>query len=345
MTKLHVYNYMLIDPSFNVGNTQRQLSVYAACETQKRAAELFGVTSADMRTYGGIGGLKAVQAMCHAEPDQVFVEIGHGRFARMQDMGDQSKWFDVDLHDEDLHGRDTIHPAFGQIDVHRIHGSKRLFAVDYPQDHFIRLTVHTTKLNRNLASDRTFSEREVIVVDMSEVQWARLIASPNTSGVACTLARYRDPETGEYLTPQLPEKDFADADTFKNEIKDRAKKAVVEVEAAYDKLAELLQGGPLRKGDLHEVLEMLRSGSQSLASNLPYVVERAGETIDTATENAKTEVGAFVDFAMLKLGERALGDKVREALAAGTDLRAIGRQVADAVTSVPEIEYKPQDED
>jgi hypothetical protein len=217
MTKLHVYNYMLIDPSFNVGNTQRQLSVYAACETQKRAAELFGVTSADMRTYGGIGGLKAVQAMCHAEPDQVFVEIGHGRFARMQDMGDQSKWFDVDLHDEDLHGRDTIHPAFGQIDVHRIHGSKRLFAVDYPQDHFIRLTVHTTKLNRNLASDRTFSEREVIVVDMSEVQWARLIASPNTSGVACTLARYIDPETGEYLTPQLPEKHVADAETFKDE--------------------------------------------------------------------------------------------------------------------------------
>jgi hypothetical protein len=168
---------------------------------------------------------------------------------------------------------------------------------------------------------------------MSEVQWARLIASPNTSGVSCTLSRYFDPETGDFLTPKLPDRHVADAQTFKDEVKDRAKKAMVDVEAARARIAELLSGGPLRKGDLQEVLETAASPAASqFVANLPYiVVERAAETIDEATENAKTEVGAFVDFAMLRLGERALGDKVREALASGADLKAIGREVAEAV--------------
>jgi hypothetical protein len=346
MAKLNTYHYMLTDPRrFKRFTPQSQLGVYVACETMKRAAELFGVGVHDIRNFGGTGGPKAVEAMCHAEPNVVFVTISHDQYIRLDDVDDDSKRITLDMKDEELYGRETRNAAFGQINIHRISGGKRLFGVNFPQDHFIRIAIHTAHLNRNLASDRVFDDKEVVVVDLSEVQWARLIASPNTSGVPCTLARYRDPVSGEYLTPQLPEKDFADADTFKDEIKDRAKKATAEVDAARAKLSEILQGGPVRKGDLQEVMEMLRSGSQTFASNLPFVVERAAETIDEATENAKTEVGAFVDFAMLRLGERALGDKVREALASGADLKAIGREVADAVATVPMLEDKSAGED
>lgn len=344
--RLNVYHYMLTDPSrFKRFTPQSQLSVYVACETMKRAAELFGVGIHDIRNFGGTGGPKALQAMCLEFPDVVFVGLSHGEYIRLDDVNDDTKRITLDMTDEELYGRETNNAAFGQINIHRISGAKRLFGVNFPQDHFIRIAIHTAHLNRNLASDRVFDDKEVVVVDMSEVQWARLIASPNTAGVPCTLARYRDPVTGEYMTPQLPEKDFADAETFKDEIKDRAKKATAEVDAARAKLSEILQGGPVRKGDLQEVLEMLRSGSQTFASNLPFVVERAAETIDEATENAKTEVGAFVDFAMLRLGERALGDRIQQALASGADLKQIGRDVADAVATVPAITDQREEED
>jgi hypothetical protein len=346
MAKLNIYHYMLTDPSrFKRFSSQSQRSVYVATETLKRAAELFGVGPHDIRNYGGIGGPKALQELCRSEPDVVFVGLSHGEYLRLDDIDDDTKRITLDMTDEDTYGRRIDSPAFGQIDVHRISGSINLFGVDYPQDHFIRLSVHTAHLNRNAGTDRVLSDTQLISIDMSEVQWARLIASPNTSGVSCTLSRYFDPETGDFLTPKLPDRHVADAQTFKDEVKDRAKKAMVDVEAARARIAELLSGGPLRKGDLQEVLELLESGNRQFVANLPYIVERAGETIDEATENAKTEVGAFVDFAMLKLGERVLGDKVRDALAAGADLKAIGREVAEAVMTVPAITDQREDED
>lgn len=342
--KSPVYHYMLIDQKLRaVSPHHAQASVYVACATQKRAAELFTTTVHEMQLHGGTTGQTPVQEMCWAEPEVVFVEVSHGVYIRMTDLPDLSKSITLDMKDEDLYGREIESPAFGMISASRISGETNLFGVDYPQGHFIRLTISTARLNRNGGTDRVMSRDDLISVDMSEVQWARMIASPNTSGVSCTLSRYIDPKTGDFLTPRLPDKHVADKETFKDDVKDRATKAMAAVGDAQTMLASILKGGPLRKGDLQEVLSLLETGNRQMVANVPYMMERAHETIEEATENAKTEVGAYVDFAMQKLGERALGDRVMEALAAGADLGAIGRQVAEAVITVPALEDRSDD--
>ena len=89
-------------------------------------------------------------------------------------------------------------------------------------------------------------------------------------------------------------------------------------------LTDILKG-PLRKGDLQEVLDLLRSARGAATNGLPFVAEQAHEAIDTATQHARAEIDAHVDNAMMKLGERALGQQLQAAIEAGADPRDIGK--------------------
>lgn len=340
MSKLYVYSFNLNIRATGVDgvtlNHHKQHHTYVAAETQKRAAELLGVRPDEMRTYGGMTHNRQINAMCLPEPDTLFVELSYGTYIRMADLDDPSKVFTIDMKDEDLYGRQLESAAYGQMRVARISGRADLFQVDYPQEHFIELVISTAHVTRRGGVDHTMADREVTKVWLSEVQWARMIASPNTEGVACTLRQYRDPLTGEFKTPLLPPEHVADADTFKDEVKRKASLALESMNEARTRLYEIMKG-PLRKGDLQEVIELLEKANREGVANLPYVAESAAEKIDEAAENAKTEIGAFLDFAMTKLGERALGDRLAQALADGRDIRGIGQMIADNVLTVPAL--------
>lgn len=334
--KLNVYSYMLIDPRlFAVSEHHKQASVYVACDSQKRASELIDTTIREMQQHGGVIGNKRIVQMCRAEPEVIFVEVSHARFIRMDDLVagqplDEAKVVTLDMHDDELHGRYTESAAFGMIHVSRVSGGKQLFQVDYPQDHYIDIVINRARLNRNLSTDRVFADDELIRVSMSEVQWARMIASPNTMGVPCTLARYIDNETKEFMTPVLPERHVADASTFKGEVKDKTDQAVASIREAEARLAEIMKG-PLRKSDLQEVQELLRAAAGGMGNSVMFVLDRAEETIDEAVESAKAEVDAHIDYSLQRLGERALGARLQEALDSGVNVREIGRTISIAL--------------
>lgn len=324
---LNVYHILLM----HQGKGGRQIETYVAAETQKRAAELLGLQPSYLSQWGMGVGHDNIKKLLRSEPEQVFLSSKHGTFYRFDDWGDETKKIEVDVTDEELYGRKVEHPAFGMIATSRssVGGEgANLFMVDYPQGHTIRLTISQATLNKRGARDNVFPEREIIVAEMSEVQWARMIASPNTSGVPCTLSRYIDPLTREYMTPRLPDRHIADTETFVDDVKKRGTKAMEGIAEARDKLAAILSGGALRKGELQEVLQLLDHAQMGVTRNLAYAVETAEEAIHTAVESAKAEVDAHVDFAMMKLGERALGDRLAQALEAGEDIAAIGRGVS-----------------
>lgn len=322
-----VYHTMIM---VRVGDQQKQRSVFAATPTQKRACELFDVTQRHMSEYGGTGGSKAVLAMCRAEPDVVFVELSNDTYIRLADWEDPSKEFKIDVKDEDLYGRDTQHPAFGMVHAQRVSGQRDLFQVDYPQDHWVELVIESATLNRNNAHDRVHGNHELMRIAMSSVQWAGLLTSMNTQGVPCTLSRYTDPFTGDFLMPKLPPKHVADTQTFTDEIEERARKSVEGVRMASARLDEIMKG-PLRKGDLAEVQELLRAAQGAMESGVTYTVEMAAEKINDAAEHAKAEVNAHIDFSMMRLGERALGARLQDAIDSGADIKAIGYSVSNAL--------------
>ena len=220
--------------------------------------------------------------------------------------------------------------AFGLISAGRVSGNQNLFMVDYPQDHYIRLTVSNAILHREYSNDFTYEEGAIVEIYLSEVQWARLLSSMNSQGVPCTLRRYRG-EDGEYIDPKMPDSHVGKTETFLKEVQetaDDAAKALVDAIAAVN---TALEGKTIKKGDMESIKELLRKAKQELDANLPFVVKQAEEAIETAIEAGKAEISAHAEFALVKVGERALGEKMHEAIQRN-ELTAIGKTVLDALS-------------
>lgn len=218
-------------------------------------------------------------------------------------------------------------PAFGMIDIGRVSGRAELFMVDYPQQHFISIKIRNAKLIRDLSSNWVHAHGVPIVeVLMSEVQFARAIASLNTSGVPCTLAHYRSVESGEVIhRPAMPPAEKL-SNQFSKEIRQKAARATEAISNARKKLDEIRAGGSIRKSDLDKVIDLLGNAERDTASNLPFVVERAEETIQESVEQGKAEISAYSDFVVAKLGERAFAEKVIELGSAAAAMRLIEQQ-------------------
>ena len=61
---------------------------------------------------------------------------------------------------------------------------------------------------------------------------------------------------------------------------------------------------------MEKIKQKLASVKMEISNNLPFVVKQAEETINKATEHAKSEVDAYLDFALHRLGERAVGEEL-----------------------------------
>lgn len=225
------------------------------------------------------------------------------------------------------------HEAYGMVRAARVSGQANLFAVDYPQQHYIELTVSRAEHSRNLSNDWYFAREELVTIALSEVQWARMISSLNTEGVPCTLTRYRN-EEGNNVSVKMPDLSTDKAALFAGEVSRTAKKAATSVDEAFVKLQEMLKGSTIKKGDAAELLRSLENARMQLASNIPFVIEQAEEAIETAVEAGKAEVSAHVEFTMQKLGERALGSAIVSELGytPGTDVKELGRLISNSLT-------------
>lgn len=322
------------------GNSrQTQIAVYTF--SQKRAAELMGVPVKELQTYGGSGG-SIVGPLLRENPDVAFVALDqHGRQWITLETLELGVWGEGDIYDvsdnadahfDEMMGRKQTSPAFGMISINRIQGARNLFMVDYPIDHFIRITFRKAELRNRSGHDSVFGDDEVASVDLSEIQFARLIASPNTMGTPCTFHHFVDPETGDRMTPQIPDRHVADGETFRQAVEEKAAAAMQGVADAQAILDEAMKGGSIRKGDIQKALDALARARREGVANLGYVVQTAHEAIDTASQHAQAEVDAHIDFAMTRLGKEALGDRIYAAIESGVDFKDVGAQVLTAIT-------------
>jgi hypothetical protein len=336
--------FMLSIVHRRVRSPQRQASAAVACTSQKRAAELFGTTTSDVQNYGTVLDEEHdIAKMALAEPEVVFVATDNGgdrHFIRLADLDKRTDDPGADepsaiivLPDrtDDLLGTPIRNDAFGKIKVSRVSGRRSLFMVDYPQEHYMVLEISTAELRRAHSNDRVFEGHELIRVALSEIQWAQFISAPNTSGGPCTLERYIDRD-GTFKHPKLPDNHAASGQTFAKKVQATADKAAMSLDQAQVIIDTMLAGGSVRKADLQKAREALQAARRGISSNLSFVVKQAEEAIETASTSARAEVDAHIEYAMARLGERALGDRLEQALDAGADLVRIGRDVIDAMT-------------
>lgn len=212
--------------------------------------------------------------------------------------------------DEASRGVKFDHPSYGVVKASRISGQTDLFMVDYPQRHYIGISVETATHRRDLSNDWVFGEREIVHFYMSEVQWARFVASiGDGGGVPCTLYNYRDPGTGKTILTAMHQSHQSRSALFAEEVEETARDATGALDKALAKAREMVDGGPAKKSDLKVLVDAIETAQRELGANLPFVIKQAGEAIETAVESAKGEIDAYQQFAVAKLGRLALAER------------------------------------
>jgi hypothetical protein len=207
-------------------------------------------------------------------------------------------------------------PHMAMVSLHRITGQKNLFGVDWPQGHFIRLEVHEGSVERDLSTDWYHEGRIVLSLDMSEVQFARLITSLNVGGgVPATFAYRPDPEA-KLLAVEAPVAAKSKTDTFKGEVARTAVKASAALKEAIVAADNAMAGKTVTKGQLLGVLELMRTAAREMEANLPFVVDMAKEAISDAADRGKAEVEAFAGHVSLVVGGAALRGEPLDQVAA-----------------------------
>jgi len=187
-------------------------------------------------------------------------------------------------------------PAFGTVSVHRVQGSTRLFGSTVDHNHFISLKVHTAVQKRQLHRDQVHSDREIVEVWMSSVQFSEMLSSVGMGdGVPCTLMRYLDPETGApvRVRPEhIPENNRVDK--VLQEFTETATRISSDLRDTVSKLAEILDGGPVKKTELRDVEHDLKMAEQRLRADLPFILQSFNEKAAETIRDAKGEIEAFV---------------------------------------------------
>lgn len=200
--------------------------------------------------------------------------------------------------------RDEItvtHPAFGQITVSRIQGSRALYGSDFEHHTYVRITVYKSELTRHLSKDWPHQREQLMSVDMSEAQWATFVSSFGSgSGVQCTLERFNG-----VGIPEFPLRD--EGQEYKIE-QDKA------LQTALDNLKELkatieanVQG--LTKVKQAELLKNVNMSIRKLSDSLPFIANSFSEHMEERVEKARVEIHAYLGETVKRAGlEKLAGE-------------------------------------
>ena len=201
------------------------------------------------------------------------------------------------------------HPAYGMANFTRVTGQTNLFGVDYPQGHYMTLNICVGSVDRHYGEDWFTSEEEIIQIAMSEVQFARLIASPNTQGVPCTIMKR--PEGKAVQVEPMPTLETENK-RVKEEFAARGREMSKLLDDAEKALSDMIRPeNKPNKTKISDVLQEIRTIRRSLTSDMPFYIQQLQETVDRTTSSAKAEVEAYANHVMSELGKEALGERIR----------------------------------
>lgn len=191
------------------------------------------------------------------------------------------------------------HPAFGQILVSRVSGSRHLYGSDFGHNSYMSIKICRSQMNRDLYRDWYRAREELIEVNLSEAQWATFVSSQNIGeGTPCTIAR----EAGVGLIPEFEPWDKT------AQVKAEFSAKLDGTISNLDALAKHVQDMGLPKGKTAEILSSLRMIKQNLNANLPFVVESFSEHVEKTVEAMKSEVHGYMNGVLQRAGLDALTD-------------------------------------
>lgn len=188
------------------------------------------------------------------------------------------------------------HPAYGTVHVGRVSGHTQLFMSPFKHQNYMSLSIQRTTKHRSLAEDRTFSSHELIQINMSEAQWARMVSSAGMgAGTPCTINH-----VAGKMMPACPQQQ--DIEKFHKDTERYAEKAAEALDAAIATMQSLLDKPSVTKAERRAVLDKLTSARLSLTSGLPHVVSMLRERMEHVVSEGKTELESFFQRTASRMG-------------------------------------------
>lgn len=191
------------------------------------------------------------------------------------------------------------HPAFGCITITRPTGGiGRLYGSDFKHQHFIRLAIGTSKMERKYGKSYHYgSTKELIEVYLSEAQWASIVSSVgNGGGTPCTLQYFN----GQQI-PQIAEPETTPSDLFKEDVL----KVFKDMLTTLDEIKEVVDNTKLSQKAKNSLISMVERVIMNLKSNLPFVHRTVGEYMEDTVAKGKAEIEAYGKELLLRLGKES----------------------------------------
>lgn len=197
------------------------------------------------------------------------------------------------------------HESYGLVGVSRRTGDPvPLFGSSIRHQNYVALTIKRAERDRDLHRDWYYGHEHLIEIEMSNTQFAEMITTMNMGGgVPCTI-RYVGYERMED-PPSIEQRKI-----FEDEFKADMQKVGNKISSAVKKAEELLSSrGVLKKAERHEIVSLLKSISQDINSNMPFVQTQFNEAMNKTVLEAKNEVDGFITNKIISLGIGAMRDQ------------------------------------
>ena len=184
---------------------------------------------------------------------------------------------------------DVTHPAYGQVRVERFQTTGAvLYGSDHEQLGGVRLVVSGSSLTRKLSRDWPHEGEQILVAEMSHMQWAQIVSGAGSSeGTQATLRRVRD---GKLVSlPELPLRDAGGPEHSA----DAERTLQATVKAVADLRATVVGMKGLTKRDRDAILGGLDTVDRKLTDSLPHILRSFSEHIEERIRKATIDIQAW----------------------------------------------------
>ena len=199
------------------------------------------------------------------------------------------------------------HPAYGNIQFSRVSGMLDMYDSPLTHGHVIAMRVSQASFEDGTATRWHQAEKEIVEVYMTPAQFAEAITSIGTSGVPCTLSRYRDPVTGEVVHTRMEREDKGIRERHEDMVKEYCDTMTSKSDHLLEKVADLIKKGKAGKGDLTGLMSEVQSVRRHISENMPYLQERFAEATEREVSRAKIEMVATADQIIHSKGLKSMG--------------------------------------
>lgn len=195
-------------------------------------------------------------------------------------------------------GVEISHPAFGQITLHNVSGSRNLYGSDFFPGGYVQIEIRSSTIRRARHEDRYYPGGVLATVHLSHAQWATFLSSANQGEGACCTVDYIG------ARGQIPH--ITNPRNEKEEVRKDIESYLQEALDALDGAAIATNDSKISKTKQQEIINLIHKARRSLDDSVPYVVDRFSEHVEEKVEQAKVDAHGYINSLIRDMGLQAI---------------------------------------